>query len=1281
MFPFQYRRVSAEFINALSTKVARGESVILLGPRFIGKRHVINRLRAAAQRDGLAPLLEVRFFTGKPVNTSDAAAKLIRQAVEQTGLVTPLRGRPNDDSDASPLGWPSFKAPPGPGSDFLSLGTSNDDLLRPVTELAAAIGKPITLFATNVDTMAHHLARRFLRSAQAHVNERRLVIVMSVEEDFHDLVHGDNSEFRCANQYFLQGYEEDAFDEFITQYTNHMRFEFASPPEARHLIWEQTGGNLYTLRMLLWSIIQMRVRKDIPPEQPVELDDIPGTLRLDAIPGVYGAQVFRHATELIDQEPKCWGDLADLIQDKSVRPPDGTVPSRLELAGIAVREQPPGKPERLKLASPIIKALVSQYYDARRFGDLYARAGLWSKAIKKYGPPGDEAMVRPSGVNDRSGVEATVNAIGESFYSETAQALQSSHIPQVSEKLKALFANGCRYVLGFREVTFWQRGPSSGSQDSWQIQPLADHKVTPAVASKIAGHLVSYAKVEPGKPLSLSQEAERCAVAFGLPSLQSGMGAAVVVSDFERGSVISRERERLVKNLLTHFIKALGHAVGFEKVLMRNRIRARYIDIMNDIFSSLGSRELSVSSVIDKAARGLEQLDYARVVFYLVNPVAQTIEGVYDSCKDARNNLASGFVQELRDKTAGLPVFLIGSKRPITIANTSVEPLAVRIRQAGIKTVAAVPILSPDGRAIGAILVERAKSVIPSKEEVGDLEAFGRQLAIAIEQCERVNLLESCLNKIPEPLLIADRTESRRYQNKAAAALLGGDTGWLEPDRAGRLTEKEAGVIVKLIADTLTTGQRRLKEVTGVGRDPEYRGEAITDTLQDWRNNIVGSLLRLQDRTYLHKYEEAFRLVALASDTDGALENMLKATRMLGHEWGRLYRVREEAGGDGPVFVSELSYGHPDEQYEKEFNDHQVRLQAANTGSRDWLCIRNREPVIFCWNNDIDDGAEYVTPHALKAINWRNPPHPPHAQKHLGDFWMDFPLIKDGNILGKICLQCDENLRPENFELLKALSVNFADLLDAFLSRARDVSAKQDLIKVAAAQKIMATMAHNIGTRLGSLPIINSRYRQLEKQFGDLAPLNLEFAHVIEHIMVTVKRAHELLSPVSVERVPTDLEQLIRRTLQSALPAGAWGFECKRCPLQVDVDVHLMETALLEMIQNSRDAAPAEDKLRVWVEADLLEVDLLHGGVDCVKLVYKDNGPGVPKEFRNRIFEDFFSRRPRRKRTGTGLGLGFIRRVIEAHDGTIHYEERGWKGARFVITFPVHAPPADEERH
>src|SRR5262249_4350385 len=156
--------------------------------------------------------------------------------------------------------------------------------------------------------------------------------------------------------------------------------------------------------------------------------------------------------------------------------------------------------------------------------------------------------------------------------------------------------------------------------------------------------------------------------------------------------------------------------------------------------------------------------------------------------------------------------------------------------------------------------VERLDVSVPSRDEVDDLAAFGRQLAIAIEQSERVNLLQSALDKIPEPVVIVDPLARDRYANRPAAQLLGLQTGWRYPSEAATLAGEGMEEVLQSLNESLTNAYRLVRHIKGIGDDPESCGALLCDIIQDWRKRTVGALLHIQDLGYLYRMFEAFRL-------------------------------------------------------------------------------------------------------------------------------------------------------------------------------------------------------------------------------------------------------------------------------------------------------------------------------------------------------------------------------------------------------------------------------------
>jgi signal transduction histidine kinase len=79
-----------------------------------------------------------------------------------------------------------------------------------------------------------------------------------------------------------------------------------------------------------------------------------------------------------------------------------------------------------------------------------------------------------------------------------------------------------------------------------------------------------------------------------------------------------------------------------------------------------------------------------------------------------------------------------------------------------------------------------------------------------------------------------------------------------------------------------------------------------------------------------------------------------------------------------------------------------------------------------------------------------------------------------------------------------------------------------------------------------------------------------------------------------------------------------------------------------------------------------------NGGLPAVEIRVADHGPGVPAEERQYIFDPFFrgQRHVKDQIHGTGLGLNLVKRIIEAHGGTVSLRDKSGPGAEFIVRLP-----------
>jgi len=223
-----------------------------------------------------------------------------------------------------------------------------------------------------------------------------------------------------------------------------------------------------------------------------------------------------------------------------------------------------------------------------------------------------------------------------------------------------------------------------------------------------------------------------------------------------------------------------------------------------------------------------------------------------------------------------------------------------------------------------------------------------------------------------------------------------------------------------------------------------------------------------------------------------------------------------------------------------------------------------------------------------------------------------------------------------------------------------------DLKQLTALGHLTANLAHDLGTPLHSI--------------GGLAKLLLEregFApdvvHKLELIVQQTQRLDNVIQNVrKATRLPDPhfevltLQNLLSETLPLVEPLTRQNnvkvsVNIDTATQSLCVDRYRIQTALLNIIQNSLEAMPQGGKITISAE-----------GVEqnnAVALTIKDTGGGIPANMIDKACEPFFSTR---KNEGLrGLGLAIVRDIIKTHGGKMEIKSPPGKGTSIILYLPV----------
>jgi PAS domain S-box-containing protein len=262
-----------------------------------------------------------------------------------------------------------------------------------------------------------------------------------------------------------------------------------------------------------------------------------------------------------------------------------------------------------------------------------------------------------------------------------------------------------------------------------------------------------------------------------------------------------------------------------------------------------------------------------------------------------------------------------------------------------------------------------------------------------------------------------------------------------------------------------------------------------------------------------------------------------------------------------------------------------------------------------------------------------------------------------------------------------------------FYAAGRDITERKHLEeqlrqsqKMEAVGQLTGGLAHDFNNLLagisGSLELLQMRVSQgrhndLERYLGAAQSAAKRAASLTHRLLAFSRR--QTLDPkaINVNRLVAGMEELIRRTVgpgvtvEVAGSSGLW---------TVQVDPNQLESALLNLCINGRDAMPDGGRLTIetgnrWLDERSARDQQLPPG-QYISLCVSDTGTGMSQDVIARAFDPFFTTKP--IGMGTGLGLSMIYGFARQSGGHVRiYSELG-QGSMVCIYLPRHRGPAED---
>lgn len=232
--------------------------------------------------------------------------------------------------------------------------------------------------------------------------------------------------------------------------------------------------------------------------------------------------------------------------------------------------------------------------------------------------------------------------------------------------------------------------------------------------------------------------------------------------------------------------------------------------------------------------------------------------------------------------------------------------------------------------------------------------------------------------------------------------------------------------------------------------------------------------------------------------------------------------------------------------------------------------------------------------------------------------------------------------------------------------------------RLAALGQLSAGLAHEIRNPLG---IIKGSAEMLSQKLETAQPVASELAGFIStevnRLNGLVSRFLDFARPSHLALSSVNLPAIVERALESAHSRypNANVVVVRRFAEnlpQVLADEQLCEQVFVNLILNAYEAMGAQEENGTQKCGGTLTVSIApewHHGISGVATKVEDSGPGIAEEIREQVFNPFVTS----KKTGVGLGLSIVAKIVDDHGGSIQLKSKQGQGACFWVFLPAAA--------
>ena len=231
--------------------------------------------------------------------------------------------------------------------------------------------------------------------------------------------------------------------------------------------------------------------------------------------------------------------------------------------------------------------------------------------------------------------------------------------------------------------------------------------------------------------------------------------------------------------------------------------------------------------------------------------------------------------------------------------------------------------------------------------------------------------------------------------------------------------------------------------------------------------------------------------------------------------------------------------------------------------------------------------------------------------------------------------------------------------------------------RLASLGEMAAGIAHELKNPLAGIEVMAGLLRRQVPDSPDAQSLLADILSEAKLANAIVVEMLEFVRPIRLQVERTDLAQVLQQSVMNAeskVPRGdvAVVLDVSDGLPLIDGDASQLCQVFSNLLTNAFEAANGQGRVILRAALEAVEQDPGFAAdapepTPSIVVEVEDDGPGVPAELSDRIFNPFFTT----KTTGTGLGLPIVRKIVDAHDGRIDLSSEPGHSTRFRVTLPV----------